>query len=674
MIKVLYDVETDDLFPGLSEMWMLVAHDLTNNVRYEFLQGDTGWKELFKNASTVIGHNIIGFDNRVLKKLYDYDFPEHVKFIDTLLMSQVQDYRRFGYKGHSMKVWGEALGNHKGDFTEYSYNPETSIYGSREEWHEAMREYCHDDVSLNIEIFEYLCSELRKYSEFAPYLKTYLRAEHSAAEWQATAETHGWPFDKEGAQVLFNELDERLIDIRNRLEPLLGWKSIIKDKESGEVVVKTPKWVKNGYYHSHTSSWFNIPPECGSDILEEDEIDEILANPDIELFGEEILKVAEAVNKYGVRPVDGPFCRVEFEEMSLSSPADVKVFLFRHGWEPSEWNVKKDEETGEMIQTSPKIVDDDLELLGGDGALYTEFKSLSSRHSIVKTWLEEVDADGRLHGESMVVGTPSMRTRHQIIVNVPSGELDDEGNAIRAYGPEMRKLFRGLPGYTLIGCDSKGNQARGLAFYINNPEFTDVILNRDIHEYNKDKLNDVLESMGYGRICERSQAKRILYAFLLGASGAKIWSYIFGNLDTTLGNKLKAGFTSAVPGFKELIDKLKKVYKATSKKGFGYIVSHAGNKIYVDSTHKLLVYLLQSLEKITCSTALMLTQKRLKENNIPYIPLIFYHDEIDFMVPNEYAAKAAEIGAQAFDDGPRMYNINIMGGDSKTGETWYDIH
>ena len=428
--------------------------------------------------------------------------------------------------------------------------------------------------------------------------------------------------------------------------------------------VKTPSWTKDGYYAKRTADWFSISIECGYD-MELEEAAEIL-EMDAHDQPDELIIIAQEILKYGSRPIDGPYCRVEFEHRSLNSVNDVKEFLFLNGWEPSEWNTKRDEETGEIRKTSPKIIDEDLELLGGDGALYNDFKSMKSRHDILKTWLEEVDENGRLHGDSMLIGTPSMRVRHQIIVNVPTPE--------KPLGKEFRELFIGIPGWKLIGADSAGNQARGLAFYLKDPEFIDVILNKDIHNYNMDKLNDVLEDMGYGRPVERGQAKRILYAFLFGASGMKLWSYVFGVAKIKEGNALKRGFLKAVPGFKNLIDKLENIYGATSRDGYGYIPSHAGNRIYVDSFHKLLVYLLQSLEKITCSTSTMITMQRLEAEQIPYQPLIYYHDEIDFMVPEDYAERSAEIAKQAFVDGPKMYDINIMDGDSKIGDSWYEIH
>lgn len=225
-----------------------------------------------------------------------------------------------------------------------------------------------------------------------------------------------------------------------------------------------------------------------------------------------------------------------------------------------------------------------------------------------------------------------MRARHNIIVNVPSTDSK--------WGPEMRALFKAKEGWSVIGADSAGNQARGLAHYLGDETFIDTLLNGDIHQYNADILTQILKDvLKMDHVVPRSVAKRILYAFLFGASGAKLWSYIFSSPNAEKGNKLKNGFVKAVPGFENLLKKLNSIYGSTSKVGDGYIPSIAGTRVYVDSPHKLLVYLLQSCEKATCSAALMLAMERLEEEGVPYQPLIFMHDEMQFMVPTEYTAR-----------------------------------
>jgi hypothetical protein len=70
----------------------------------------------------------------------------------------------------------------------------------------------------------------------------------------------------------------------------------------------------------------------------------------------------------------------------------------------------------------------------------------------------------------------------------------------------------------------------------------------------------------------------------------------------------------------------------------------------------------------------MLAMERLESAGIPYQPLIMMHDEIDFMVPEEFAEQAAEIGKQAFADGPKLFGVEIMDGSGKIGNDWYEIH
>jgi DNA polymerase I-like protein with 3'-5' exonuclease and polymerase domains len=622
-MNYVFDIETDGLLKDVTQMWIMVVHDVSANKRMQFLQGDMNWIQLFNNARQVMGHNIIGYDLAVLKKLFNYELPKSVKAVDTLILSQVLDYRRFGNDGHGLKRWGEYLEFPKQEFEDWSG------------YSEQMGEYCNNDVSLNVKVLEILKQELIEVSEKNPKVKEYIKVEHAVSKWCAEANLGGWPFDLDKAHILYDRLQVEMDKTYTALNSKLGLKIVAVDKKLGIVEVKKPKYRKDGCYDAHTARWFDVDPWSGFD-------------PDD-------------------RIVDGEYCRIQVEPLSLDSVTDVKIFLYRHGWVPNDWNYKADPITGRKAKTTPKITEDSLEFLGGDGKLYKDFLTAKARQGILTTWLKNVDDQGNLHGDCMTIGTPSMRARHSIIVNVPSGDSP--------WGREMRELFSCKPGWKLVGCDSSGNQARGLAHYLNNPTFIDTLLNGDIHQFNADILTEILKKdlkMNY--VVPRANAKRILYAFLFGASGGKLWSYIFGSHDDVKGKKLKSGFIKAVPGFKDLSEKLEKIYGNTKKKGDGYIPSLAGTRVYVDSFHKLLVYLLQSAEKITCGAACMLTMERLESAGIPYQPLIMMHDEIDFMVPEEFAEQAAEIGKQAFADGPKLFGVEIMDGSGKIGNDWYEIH
>ena len=681
--RVYFDCETNELLRHVSRMWLLYAIDLDTGEKRYFLEGDHRWMSLLDGADLVVGHNITGFDLPMLRKLFGYRLKKHTKRIDTAIMSRVLNWKRFGGDvRHSLESWGLALGFEKLPSPDFScYSPQMLTYGER-------------DCELGIMVFNVVMGEFAALKEKNPIIATYLRCEHAVADWSAEAELQGWPFNLDDAVELEKVLQLELDKAHKQLAHKLGMKAVIVDKvpHLHEAEVRTMKYTKAGQYYATTAEWFGIDPMEAWLEPEEREVD---------------------------REFVGEFCRVKFEDLSLDSSDDVKVFLYRQGWVPDEFNYKKDPVTKRRTKeiSSAKITESSLEFLGGDGVLYREFVVAKSRHANLKTWIEETDAEGNLHGSCMTVGTPSMRATHKVIVNIPSSDS--------AWGRQMRSLFRCKPGWKLIGCDSASNQARGLAHNLGDPVFTDTLINGDIHKYNGVLLDKVLAGMGFNwtdfvvrtdkaRIPEtlerwlknrgftkkeylearlrsnrpgarkwaekfvfavkRAAAKRILYAFLFGAGGGKLWLYITGVQDQVQGNKLKNGFTKAVPGFKDLIDKLERIYNSTKKYGDGYIPGIGGNRIYVDSNHKLLVYHLQATEKATCAAACMLTMERLEAAGIPYIPCIMMHDELDFMVPEEYAEQARIIGKEAFRDGPKLFGIDIMDGSGKTGDNWYDVH
>jgi DNA polymerase-1 len=626
--RYVFDAETDNLLLACTRCWIIAAKDLDTGLMRYWLEGDLGWQQVFWEADLLVGHNILGFDIPVFEKLFGGWKPnKKTRLEDTQILSQVLNYKRFGSRGHSLEVWGDHLKFPKvvhEDWSQYS---------------EEMKNRCLTDVELNTKVWDILKKEAQENVAKKEYIRTYISAEKAATVWNAQSSLHGWPFDLKSAIPLLAKMKEEMDAAHTALSHKLGSKTVAVDKKLGIVEVKSPAWTKKGEYATRTCEWFNVPAYTGSEGFQ--------------------------------RMIEGDYCRVLFEPLDLDSVQDVKVFLFRNGWEPTEWNTKRvpDPKRPERMiieRTSPKVTEDSLEFLGGDGKLYCDFLSTKSRYGVLKTWIEAVDDNGNLHGDAMCIGTPSMRARHSLIVNVPAVDS--------TWGKEMRSLFVCKPGWKLIGCDSAGNQARGLAHYLQSDEYVKLLLEGDIHQYNADKLTEVLAGMNVTHKVPRARAKRILYAFLFGASGAKLWGYIFDIQDKEKGNKLKNGFQKAVPGLKTLLETLEKIFASTRKFGDGYIPGIAGNRIYCDSFHKLLVYLLQACEKATCSTALMITMQKLEEENIPYQPCIYYHDEIDFMVPEQYALRAAAIGKQAFVDGPKMYGITIMDGEAKIGNNWYEVH
>jgi len=650
---IIFDCESNGLIRTATRMWVLVAFNPETNEEYVFREGDTGWINLLQNQDLLVGHNITGYDYLLLEKLFNVNLRRRPTF-DTLIHSQVLDFNRFNGK-HSVEEWAKSLGGEQ--------KVQIEVW---DEFSEDIVERCRSDVRLQAKIYKTLRRERDYVEKGYPEITYYLEAEQAGNYFNGKAEWLGWPFKTAEGKRLQEELLEKTSAIEEELSKDLGVQSKPYDMVKGIVDVKYPKYLKNGYYDKHTAKWFDIPQECGI-YLEKDEIWDVLAQAE-ELMeaSPSLVEIARACRDYGSRPIDGAYCRFITKELKLSSSADVKTYLFRKGWVPTEYNYVMD--NGVPRKTSPKITDDSLELLGEHGKLYRDYMTMSSRLSILNTWLKEVDENDRVHGRCFLIGTPSMRSRHNVIVNIPS--VDEP------YGAEFRDLFTVPEGWSFIGADSAGNQARGLAHCLGDEEYIDIILNGDVHTYNKEILEKVLlEILGRPQEVQRGQAKRILYAFLFGASGGKLWSYIFGTLNTNKGAQLKKGFIQAVPGFENLVKKLEKAYEASKRNSYqGWIPSLVGNPLYTDSKHKLLVYWLQAIEKITCVSALKQIIDELDDEGIPWQPLIFYHDEVDFAVPDEYAQQAAEIAERAFREAPKKYGIQIMDGEAKVGKTWKECH
>jgi hypothetical protein len=142
MSRYICDIETDGLLARCTTCWIIYFLDIdTLELEYYLpFQGDMRWKEKLDNAKLIVGHNFRGFDLGALEKLYGYKLPRSVNVHDTLIMSIVLNYNRFGARGHSMEVWGESLGHKKVEHEDWS------------QYSEEMRIRCMEDVKINLKI------------------------------------------------------------------------------------------------------------------------------------------------------------------------------------------------------------------------------------------------------------------------------------------------------------------------------------------------------------------------------------------------------------------------------------------------------------------------------------------------------------------------------------------
>ncbi len=615
-MKLIFDLETNGFIPAVNKIWMLVMQDIDTEEVFSYSDYDNDLPPLqeglqkLSEATLIAGHNIIGYDLPVLKRLLQWEPTSSQRVWDTFIMSQLCMFQRS--HRHGLAGWGEFFEYPKGDFKAF------------DECSKEMLEYCIQDVTLNTKVYKRLAKEASIQIKADPLFKQALQLEHDFAAINAEISQKGWSFNMKAAKKLQRDLSWRMQAIEDELEPTLGEVCVMKGTKEVDKLVK-----KNGEYYKSVTDWFNMG----------------------------------AGTKASQGYVSGPYSRVAFSEVRLGQLAEVKKYLYDLGWKPDDWTVKKI--NGKWIKQSPKLTESSLEPLGLVGTMIGDYYMMRNRLAMVESWIEMVGewGDGRLHGDMFTIGTPSFRCRHRGIVNIPGVKAP--------YGKDLRSLLTCEKGTKLVGADSAGNQFRGLAHYMKDDSFTASVITgkeedgTDAHSRNADILG-----------ISRPKAKNFIYAYLFGAGVAKLGEVITGIKSAKVGKEADAKFKAAFPKLKELKDNLSDEYNRNKMKtGIGFIKGADGRRIIVSSEHQLLNYLLQTLEGITCKSALVYQYKKIKELDLKdTYPILFYHDETAWVTPVEHSKTVLDISVAGFKEGPKTVGVTCMDGDGKIGINYAEIH
>ena len=83
----------------------------------------------------------------------------------------------------------------------------------------------------------------------------------------------------------------------------------------------------------------------------------------------------------------------------------------------------------------------------------------------------------------------------------------------------------------------------------------------------------------------RPLAKGLLYATVFGAGFAKLGKMVTGVEDVDKGKEVKNKLYNALPGLKELVEKLNRFFYTTKNKdGLGFIPGLDGRRIFAESS------------------------------------------------------------------------------------------
>jgi len=494
-------------------------------------------------------------------------------------------------------------------------------YDDWSQFSEKMMEYCVRDVNLNAAIYNQLTIELNVMAKRNPKIRRGLRNEMATAKFDAYCRYYGWSFDKDKALNLLDKIKSRMNEIEKIIEPKLPAVTRLIDKQP-----KTPKYTKKGYYTAATARMLS------------------------EYIGVEVKP--EDTFRW---PINEPFQRKITKPANLGNLEQVKEYLYSIGWEPDDWKMER---LGrEFIKKTPKLTKTSLDKLGWDGSAIHHWTTLRSRRGVVEGWIENLK-NNRLHGNLWVVGTPTFRCRHEVIANLPAVTAE--------LGKELRELLTAEPGRKIVGADSSGNQFRSLAHYAKDDNLTNQIMSGDIHQYNADIIDT-----------DRRTAKTWIYAFLFGAGATKLGKVLTGVGNIKRGKQSIEAYGNAIPGLKDLKDKLVSMWNVTdchSSSLEGYIPGLDGRKVYTPQDYQTLNYLLQSCEAITTKAAVAYQMRKIKEENLDAQPRLYYHDEVAWSAADKDANRVLEILIESFAEGPKEMGVDIMAGEGTIGNNYAEVH
>ena len=220
-MNIILDIETDGLLDTLTKVHCVVVKESVGK-HCDILQVATKESEIESVLRTlkdnhVIGHNILGFDLEVLKRLYGFEIPVD-QVTDTLILSRLlhadlreedKAIQRIDPKywgSHSLEAWGYRLNHYKGDFG--------NTLEDFQELSQDMIDYCVNDVQLTDILWKNFAGKL-------PSEKS-IKLEHKISEICNQQEEYGFKFNEQKGINLYLKLSKKRESLAKELKKVFG--------------------------------------------------------------------------------------------------------------------------------------------------------------------------------------------------------------------------------------------------------------------------------------------------------------------------------------------------------------------------------------------------------------------------------------------------------------------
>jgi DNA polymerase-1 len=622
------DIETDTLDATVIRLVMVKWTDSSGIVGYADFTGAGdlhGFLETM-DFDMIVGHNIIGFDDDKLRKLWGIPLNKFSKIVlDTLLMSKLLDFNR---SSHSMSAYGMEFGVLKGEVSDYATCLMSELYT-----------YCKNDLDLTQMIHEHLCGRAETLKVDA---SVFIR-ECKVAEIVAEQVREGVPFDTERALGTAVLIVKSMDHLEDKVNPILPEMPLAESK------IKYPpklQFKKDGTPSANAVKYFGTLDK-------------------------------RVCNYYFTHPCGTdeklPWHRplVTHEKITMSNQKQLKQWLMDEGWVPTMWNKVKDiDDYGKITwrKTSPKLYDDNKEpcpALARMGFTHAEdvskWLTLRSRKNVISSdkgtgWVHNprLKVDRRISSEADTLGANTGRFTHKVIANVP--------RVSSFFGKEMRALFMCPEGMSMVGWDASKLEACVEAHYLRpiDKAASDRLMAGSIHDDNAELFG-----------VDRDKAKEIKYALTYGCQPRKL-ADITG-WDTSKAKHMYNQFWKVNEALRLLKEKIIKQWKHNDKR---FIRGLDGRVIYTRSEHSLLNALFQSGGAIIMKEAMIIADRNVHEiYSGRAAGLIRYHDEEQWWAEPEIAEHVGKIGVLSIKLAGFQLGVRVpLSGEYKVGTTWADTH
>jgi len=658
----------------------IAAKDIDTGEIHTFVQEEvkTKFPDFIRKAKVIIAHNQINFDLLAIKLYLGIDYTigdidtldgNPVEIIDTLVLSKVLNPDRYG--GHSIEAWGKTLGLEKIDWhskaIEVGLITKDSHTGDEfKVYHPAMLEYNIRDVEVNHKVYNALVKEWGDWNWTDAF-----KLEQAVAEIITRQQHRGFWFDKDSAEDCVRDLDSKMEEIRNVVEPLIPPKSLPKTKQK-EYTPPVTQFLKSGLPSTHLKNFVN--KHKGELVEREDGWYAILFGQELKLpipveplikteagrlsssaadsshikgwlvkdFGWSPTQYKErdltcdskkkkisreqfekAVEKYVEQTLASPFCKDRCDELEVK-PSKLREKLLKHDISrPLKVYTNPTLTVGQEKEIDPKLVE--IADKFPHAKLVSDYFTYTHRRNSIlgggvdpdaedeepeKGFLSEprLDIDHRIPTPADTCGAGTSRFKHRKVANI--------SRVTSTYGKQMRGLF-GVDvkdGFLQMAFDFDSLEAKVEASFVYKYEggkeygySLTAEKPNDCHSVLASSITELL-----GRPFPRGTAKNVKYGCSYNAQAKRVAKTVGCDLDT--GQIIFDAFWTQAYPLKQLKENMQKYWETTGQKKFLRGIDN--RKLPIRSKGNVVNSQFQSCGVIAAKRAMVIHDRMLKEEGL----------------------------------------------------------